>query len=64
MSCAQQVMCQKLAQITYDDSLSSQDSSDLDNDKFIWNFNDERNLDKLFTDKHANSKRLVNMLRI
>ena len=28
MSCSQQVMCQKLAQITYDDSLSSQDSSD------------------------------------
>ena len=57
-------MCQKLAQITFDDSLTSQNSSDDGNTQFAWNVNDEENLDRLFHDKQPNSQRLVNMLRI
>ena len=60
----QQAMCQKLAQITFDDSLTSQNSSDDGNTQFAWNVNDEENLDRLFHDKQPNSQRLVNMLRI
>jgi len=44
----QQVMCQKLAQITFDDSLSSQNSSTDDNAQFVWNGTDKRNLALLF----------------
>ena len=55
MTCPQQVVCQKLAQITYDPNLSSQNSSDLDNTQFAWNGTDERNLTLLFQDRHPNS---------
>ena len=57
-------MCQKLSQITYDNDLSSQNSSDDDNFYFLWNGHDQRNLELLFADKQESSKRLVNMLRI
>ena len=64
MTSCQQAFCQKLSQITYDDELSSQISSDDGNSNFLWTKHDPRNLELLFADKKGTSKRLVNMLRI
>ena len=50
MTTPQQVVCQKLAQITYDDSMSSQISSDDDNTHHAWGATDERNIELLFSD--------------
>ena len=64
----QQSICQKLAQITYDESMSSSGSSnhDDDNAEFMWNGVDERNMSELFWNvtKEENSKRLVDLLKI
>ena len=70
MTCFQQSFCQKLAQITYDESLSSQMSSSAneDNTQFVWNGVDERNLSllfwKTFEEGDKTSQRLVSLLRI
>lgn len=51
MSSFQKSVCQKLAQITYDESLSSQSSSgEEDNTQYVWNGVDEHNLALLFWD--------------
>ena len=68
MASYQQSICQKLAQITYDQSLSSQSSSAAeqeDNAEFMWNVIDESNLSLLFWDQSdKSSRRLVNLLKI
>ena len=69
MSAYQQSICQKLAQITFDDSLSSQSSTG-DEKRAVnrWNGVDERNLALLFwdnlNDKNVISRRLINLLKI
>ena len=63
----QQSICQKLAQITYDESMSSSGSSnpDDDNAEFMWNGVDERNMSELFwNNREERSKRLVGLLKI
>ena len=62
----QQSVCQKIAQITYNESMSSSSSSGSDdNTNFVWNGVDETNLALLFwDDKEPTSKRLVDLLRI
>ena len=68
MACFQQSVCQKLGQITYDESLSSQSSSAGEhegNAEFMWNGIDESNISLLFLNQGDNiSKRLVNLLQI
>ena len=64
MTSFEQNVCQKLAQITYDADLTSQNSSTDDNAEFIWNKTDQLKLALLFHNEKASSKRLVNILRI
>ena len=77
MSMQQQSVCQKLAQITYDESLSSQSSSagEEASTSFAWTGVDQHNLSRLFWDKEGGgdeknrgndhvSKRLINLLKI
>ena len=69
MSQSQQSVCQKLAQITFNDSLSSQSSSEEDNlASFAWKGVDQHNFASLFWDKENRddhvSTRLINILRL